>query len=159
MLDVPDRLKGEVLHSVSQCAPGPHAFLLVIPISKAFRNKDLDSVLVLLMQFGERIWRRCMVLFTWVDWLGDRSIEEHIASEGRALQWLVEKCGDRYHVLNCHHFDYFEGIELYQKIVDMVTRNKGCHFTTSDKKTEEATLTEERTRAHRQDAEGFNSRV
>ncbi|KAM3863859.1 LOW QUALITY PROTEIN: GTPase IMAP family member 8-like [Diretmus argenteus] len=130
---VPDWLKGEFVRSVSMCAPGPHAFLLVVPISTTFTKKDREAVVELLMPFGERVWRHCMVLFTWGDWLGDRSIEDHIASEGEALQWLVNKCGDRYHVLNCHRFG--EGlpvIELFQKVFDMITRNKGLHFTTEE---------------------------
>uniref|UniRef100_I3J1H0 AIG1-type G domain-containing protein n=1 Tax=Oreochromis niloticus TaxID=8128 RepID=I3J1H0_ORENI len=123
-------LKEEVLHSVSMCAPGPHVFLLVVPISKAFTEEDHKALVELLMPFGERVWRHCMVLFTWGDWLNDRLIEEHIAGEGKSLQWLVEKCGYRYHVLNCHGLSNHLLIEeLFRKIIDMITRNKGQCFT------------------------------
>ncbi|XP_023250975.1 GTPase IMAP family member 8-like [Seriola lalandi dorsalis] len=86
----PDWLKGEVLRSVSMCAPGPHIFLLVIPISKAFTEEDRKVVVELLMPFSERVWRHCMVLFTWGDWLSNRSIEEHIA---RRRQGPPVACG------------------------------------------------------------------
>lgn len=132
--NAPDWLQSEVLRSVSMCAPGPHAFLFVIPISTIFTKKDKEAIEELLMPLKERVWRHCMVLFTWGDWLGDRSIEEHIVSEGEALRWLVEKCGNRYHVISSHRFgDGFPVIALFQKIIDMVTQNRGRHFTTEEK--------------------------
>uniref|UniRef100_A0A3B4G964 AIG1-type G domain-containing protein n=1 Tax=Pundamilia nyererei TaxID=303518 RepID=A0A3B4G964_9CICH len=113
------------VHLVSMCAPGPHVFLLVVPISKAFTEEDHKALVELLMPFGERVWRHCIVLFTWGDWLNDRLIEEHIAGEGKSLQWLVEKCGYRYHVLNCHGLGYHFPVKLlFQKIIDLITRNK-----------------------------------
>ncbi|XP_040917666.1 GTPase IMAP family member 8-like [Toxotes jaculatrix] len=127
----PSWVKSEVLHSVSMCAPGPHIFLLVIPISKAFTENDRKAVVELLMPFGENVWRHCMVLFTWGDWLSNRPIEEHIAIEGKALQWLVEKCGNRYHVISL--YDGISIMGLFQKMTDMTTRNKGHCFTTEDK--------------------------
>lgn len=130
----PDFPKGEVLRGVSMCAPGPHAFLLVIPVSKAFTEKDRKAAVELLMPFGERAWRHCMVLFSWEDWLNKKSIEEHIAAEGQALKWLVKKCDYRYHVISCNRFgDGFPVMELFQKILDMITRNKGHCFTTEEK--------------------------
>lgn len=127
-------LKGEVLRTVSMCAPGPHAFLLVIPVSKAFTEEDRKAFVELLKPFSERVWRHCMVLFTWGDWLIDRSVEDYIAREGQAMQWLVEKCENRYHVLNCNCFvDAVPVIMLFQEIIDMVTRNKGHYPATGDR--------------------------
>ncbi|XP_042070383.1 GTPase IMAP family member 4-like [Haplochromis burtoni] len=138
-------LKEEVLRSVSMCAPGPHVFLLVVPISKAFTEEDHKALVELLMPFGERVWRHCMVLFTWGDWLNDRLIEEHIAGEGKSLQWLVEKCGYRYHVLNCHGLGYHFPVKLlFPKIIDLITRNKEQCFTAESKQgKKQPVLTEE----------------
>uniref|UniRef100_UPI0037E98D4E uncharacterized protein n=1 Tax=Semicossyphus pulcher TaxID=241346 RepID=UPI0037E98D4E len=135
----PDWLKNEVLRSVSMCAPGPHAFLLVVPLSKAFTESDTKAVVDLLMPLGESVWRHCMLLFMWGDWLKDRSIEEYIAAEGENLKWLVEKCGNRYHVFCFRPFS-FPLKELYQKINAMITRNKGCCFTTEDDLKKQKTL-------------------
>lgn len=129
---VPTPLKEEVLRSVSMCAPGPHVFLLVIAISKAFTEKDLKAMLEVLMPFSERVWRHCMVVFTWGDWLNNRTIEEHIANEGDALHWLIEKCRNRYNVFNSVD-DGYPVIKLMSDITDIITQNKGHCFTTKDK--------------------------
>lgn len=144
-MTAPDWLKDEVLRGVSMCAPGPHVFLLVVPISKAFTDDDHEALIELLMPFGERVWRHCMVLFTWGDWLNKRPIEEHIAAEGKSLQWLVEKCGYRYHELDCHSLGFRFPVEkLNQKIIDMITRNKGQCFTAEGKqRKDQCVLTEE----------------
>ncbi|XP_033998107.1 GTPase IMAP family member 8-like [Trematomus bernacchii] len=131
----PDWLKSEVLRSVSMCAPGPNAFLLVVPIFKTFTENDYKTMVELLMPFGDSVWRHCMVLFTWEDWLKERSIEEHIATEGEHLEQLVEKCGYRYHAMNCNPYGCFALpiIQLFEKMFDMITRNKGQYFAAEDK--------------------------
>ncbi|XP_029945103.1 GTPase IMAP family member 4-like [Salarias fasciatus] len=130
----PSWIKQEVLSSISMCAPGPDVFLLVVPICKAYTEKDHDAVVELLTPFGERVWRHCMVLFTWGDWLNRRTIEDHITGEGKFLQRLVEQCGNRYHVLSCGRSSYPGAVsELLSIIHDMITVNKGQCFTTEKK--------------------------
>ncbi|KAM6914276.1 GTPase IMAP family member 8-like [Lycodopsis pacificus] len=134
---IPDWLKGEVLRSVSMCAPGPHVFLLAVPISKAFTENSYQAVVEVLMPFGDKVWRHCMVMFTWADWLNHRSVEEHIAAQGKALQRLVEKCGYRYQAVSGSSFgDRFLIMEVYHKMTAMITRNKGRYFAAEGKKGE-----------------------
>nr|XP_046272359.1 GTPase IMAP family member 8-like isoform X2 [Scatophagus argus] len=143
---IPNWLKREALHSVSMCAPGPHAFLLIIPVLKSFTEKDCKAAVELLMPFGERVWRHCMLLFTWGDWLNNRPIEEYIAMEGKHLKWLLEKCGNRYSVIRCNrYYEDFPVIQLFQKISDMIMQNKGRCFTPKDEEQTpgQPTLTEE----------------
>uniref|UniRef100_A0A3Q2DHH9 AIG1-type G domain-containing protein n=1 Tax=Cyprinodon variegatus TaxID=28743 RepID=A0A3Q2DHH9_CYPVA len=130
----PDWIKDEVLHSVSMFSPGPHVFLLVVPIFRAFTEKDLKALVEVLMPLTERVWRHCMVMFTWGDWLNGLPVENYIVREGKELQELLEKCGNRYHVLSS--FDYDDPVqvkELFQKTINMVKQNKGC-FTTEGKR-------------------------
>ncbi|XP_072225037.1 GTPase IMAP family member 8-like [Leuresthes tenuis] len=143
----PDWLKGEVLRSVSMCAPGPHVFLLVVPISRAFTERDYKAVVELLMPFTDRVWRHCMVLFTWGDWLNELPIEEYIASEGKALQELLGKCGNKYHFSDWNRYQLGDPVPvkgLLEKIIELTTRNKGC-FSNEEKQwqAKQPMLTEE----------------
>ncbi|XP_063070462.1 GTPase IMAP family member 8-like [Engraulis encrasicolus] len=124
--DTPTMTKEEIELSVSLCPPGPQALLLVIRVDRSFTDKLRRSVQQHLELLGERVWRDTMVLFTHGDWLGDRSIEQHIESEGESLQWLVEQCGNRYHVLNNERRDdHMQVTQLMEKIEEMVAANRG----------------------------------
>ncbi|KAJ8254111.1 hypothetical protein COCON_G00207230 [Conger conger] len=116
--------KQEIGHSVSLCPPGPCALFLVIYVSSAFRGTEMRSAVEHLELLSERVWRHTVVLFTRGDWLVDTPIEQHIETEGRALQELIEKCGNRYHVLNNkNRADGTQVTELLEKIEEMVARN------------------------------------
>ncbi|XP_076843670.1 GTPase IMAP family member 8-like [Brachyhypopomus gauderio] len=121
-------LKQEIVLSVSLCPPGPHVLLLVLRVDIIFKyeRRILEEHMKLLT---ERVWSHAVVLFTYGDYLIDTPIEQYIESEDRALQWLVEKCGNRYHVLNNQNRgDDTQVTELLEKIEEMVAANSGCHF-------------------------------
>ncbi|KAJ8358148.1 hypothetical protein AAFF_G00030070, partial [Aldrovandia affinis] len=121
--------KEEIVHSVSLCPPGPYALFLVIDVSSSFTESHRRPVEEHLELLSERVWRHTIVLFTRGDWLGDTTIEQHIETEGKALQWLVEKCGNRYHVLNNENRgDGTQVTELLEKIEEMVAGHGGCHY-------------------------------
>ncbi|XP_069054225.1 GTPase IMAP family member 4-like [Lepisosteus oculatus] len=127
----PQHVREEVVRSVSLCPPGPHALLLVIDLDSATDWRSVKKYLELL---SERVWRHTIVLFTWGDTLRDITIEQHIEREGKKLQYLVEKCGNRYHVLNNkNRGDRTQVTELLEKIEDMVAGNYGLYFTTDIK--------------------------
>ncbi|XP_036375599.1 GTPase IMAP family member 8-like [Megalops cyprinoides] len=122
----PELEKREIMHSVVLCPPGPHAFLLGIDVSTSFTEEQRRSVEEHLELLSERVWGHTMVLFTWGDWLGDTSIEHWIESEGKAIQWLIEKCGNRYHVINNRDWrDSTQVTELLEKIEGMVAGSSG----------------------------------
>ncbi|XP_063074214.1 GTPase IMAP family member 8-like [Engraulis encrasicolus] len=123
----PERDKGEIVRSVSLCPPGPHALLLVIRVSQTFTETYRRAVQEHVELLGERVWSHTIVLFTYGDYLGDTSIEQHIESGGEALQWVVEKCGNRYHVVDNKKTDGGQVTELLEKIEEMVSGNKGHH--------------------------------
>ncbi|XP_014882856.1 GTPase IMAP family member 4-like, partial [Poecilia latipinna] len=132
----PDWIKDEVLHSVSMCSPGPHVFLLLVPILRSFTEKDLKALVEIMKPLTERVWRRCMVVFTRGDWISDVPVENYIVREGKELQELLEKCGNRYHVLKDCVSDYPGHIkELFQKIINMIKQNTECFtFKAKEKK-------------------------
>ncbi|KAJ8272331.1 hypothetical protein COCON_G00111900 [Conger conger] len=122
-------VKQEIVRSVSLCPPGPCALFLVINVSSAFREEHRRSVVEHLELLSERVWRHTIVLFTRGDWLGDTTIEQHIETEGRALQELIEKCGNRYHVLNNENrADGTQVTELLEKMEEMMAGHGGSHY-------------------------------
>lgn len=108
---------------------GVHAILLVVPVDLAFRQVQRASLEDHMNLFDASVWQHTIVLFTYVDKLADRSIEEHIEREHSALRWLVNKCGNRYHGLNnMKKTDMSQVTELFEKIEEMVTGNGGRLF-------------------------------
>ncbi|KAJ8253728.1 hypothetical protein COCON_G00203400 [Conger conger] len=98
--DSPELLKEQILCSVSLCPPGPHAFLLVINLDSSFQEKHRIAVQEHLELLSETVWRYTILLFTFGDTFREMTIKQHIEEEGQALQALIEKCGNRYHVLS-----------------------------------------------------------
>uniref|UniRef100_A0A672GFB8 AIG1-type G domain-containing protein n=1 Tax=Salarias fasciatus TaxID=181472 RepID=A0A672GFB8_SALFA len=95
-----DDVKKETERAITMLEPGPHAVLLLVPVSQFTEALGaLENV------FGpEAVQKHTVVLFTHADRLrasgkaGDGSVEAYIASERGDLLKLVEKCGDRFHV-------------------------------------------------------------
>lgn len=81
----------------------PCVVLLVVNASASFRRAQGEALEKQLEAGGGQMWSRAAVVFSHGDWLGDTSIEQRIESEGEPLQRLVEKCGNRYHVLDNKH--------------------------------------------------------
>ncbi|XP_015210090.1 GTPase IMAP family member 4 [Lepisosteus oculatus] len=132
-LTTPAAFKEEIVRSVSLCPPGPHAFLLVIPTGM-FTESDRTTVEELLRLLGDQVWRHMIVVFTWGNILRKRTIEKHIQVEGKALQWLVESCKNRHHVLNNDYLrDNKQVVKLLEKIEDMVAV-EGCYSSTVEEK-------------------------
>lgn len=114
----------ELLLSLSLCPPGPHVFLLVIRVDRAFTETYRRAVQEHVELISDHIWSRVIVLFSFGDWLGGTTTELYIESEGEPLRWLVGRCGNRYHVLNNKtKGDGFQVRELIGKIEEMVA---GC---------------------------------
>ncbi|RXM91574.1 GTPase IMAP family member 4 [Acipenser ruthenus] len=131
-----DRVKIE--RCVSLSAPGPHTFLLVMQVyPKEMIDTDRESVVEEYCKsfdkvqelFGERAVRNTMILFTRGDVLTDRTIEQHIEEAGEEFQQLVEKCGNRYHVLNNkNRSDRTQVTQLLDKIDNMGKGSGGCYL-------------------------------
>lgn len=123
----PELIKEEILLSMSHCIPGPHAVFLLVPmdcsITKKFVKRSWKHVEIL----SGRVWNHTMVLFSKGEFLRGRTIEQYIESQGSALKMLMEKCGNRYHVLrNTNRTDQI--LELLEKIDQLVVRNDGRHY-------------------------------
>lgn len=118
-------VKKEIMLSVTMCPPGPHAVLLVLRSGVAFTGAHGRSVKEHMELLGRDVWKYCIVVFSRSDWMGTPTIEEHIESEGEDLQWLINKCGNRYHVLNYMEQDDGKQVrELMEKVEMMAGLNR-----------------------------------
>ncbi|MBN3314835.1 GIMA8 GTPase, partial [Atractosteus spatula] len=125
-LDTPKKVKQEIELSASLCFPGPHAFLLVIPLDSPTEKaaaKELSEI------FNQNAWWHTMLLFTCKESLEGRTIEELIESAGEELHQLLKKCGDRYHVLCTKNRTNPMQIEkLLEKSEKLATENNGVYI-------------------------------
>uniref|UniRef100_A0AAQ4Q430 AIG1-type G domain-containing protein n=1 Tax=Gasterosteus aculeatus aculeatus TaxID=481459 RepID=A0AAQ4Q430_GASAC len=72
---------------------------------------------------GEAAWRHTLLLFTCGDFLGERTIEQHIEGEGESLRWLTERCGNRYHVFHNEEKGNLRQVQgLLEKVEEMAQR-------------------------------------
>ncbi|XP_048028987.1 GTPase IMAP family member 8-like isoform X2 [Megalobrama amblycephala] len=127
----PKFAQAAILESISQSQhmQFPHAMILVIPIDTAFNIEQKKIIEEYMAILGEEVWRHTIVLFTWGDRFTDISIEQHIESEGDALQWLIEKCRNRYHIFdNTDKKNRDQVTELLQKIDEMAAENSLFRF-------------------------------
>ncbi|KAK7909956.1 hypothetical protein WMY93_014640 [Mugilogobius chulae] len=92
-------LSPELLKCVQECAPGPHAFLLVLKVEK-YTKQEQAVVDVILKYFSEEALKYTTVVFTHGDNLPEKVKIKDWASENKSLETLIQKCGGR-----CHVFD------------------------------------------------------
>ncbi|CAB1344493.1 unnamed protein product, partial [Coregonus sp. 'balchen'] len=101
----PDVVRSQLSSCVALSAPGPHAFILCVPVDQP-AQAELQALGALEKVFGPGAVRtHTLVLFTHSDRLKERGkggvegVEKYISSQRRDLLELVERCGDRYHVM------------------------------------------------------------
>ncbi|XP_008413658.1 uncharacterized protein LOC103468376 isoform X2 [Poecilia reticulata] len=101
----PDEVRAQISSCIALSSPGPHAFLLCVPLDQPAKT-ELQALSALAKVFGpEAVQKHTVVLFTYADRLresgkaGGKSVEEYIASQRGDLVKLVEKCTDRFHVM------------------------------------------------------------
>ncbi|KAL6103138.1 uncharacterized protein ACO6RY_02600 [Pungitius sinensis] len=117
----------ELVLGASLCPPGPNVVLLVIRVDRAFSETHARAAEEHLRLVGERAWRCAIVLLSCGDWLAGTTAEQCIESEGGPLRRLVERCGNRYHVLNNKtRGDGYQVRVLIGKIEEMLAGPSGC---------------------------------
>ncbi|XP_029919794.1 uncharacterized protein LOC115367988 [Myripristis murdjan] len=101
----PDEVRAQISSCVALSSPGPHAFLLCVPVDQSAKT-ELQALGALEAVFGpEAVQTHTLILFTYADRLrksgmaGENSVEAYIARQRGDLLKLVEKCGDRFHVM------------------------------------------------------------
>ncbi len=126
----PEEVKAQISSFVALSAPGPHVFLLCVPVDRPARS-ELSALSALEAAFGpDAVRRHTIVLFTRSELLPDAAaveqVEAYIASQRPEMLELVQRCGDRYHVLQSSG-----GAELLEKVQQTVKESGGDFYSTS----------------------------
>nr|XP_055038800.1 interferon-induced very large GTPase 1-like [Misgurnus anguillicaudatus] len=123
-----DEIKREMMNCISMILPGPHVFLLLVPLGR-FTQEEAESVKIIQEMFGENSLMYTMVLFTRGDQLRNKTIEECLGKPGSVIRNLLEECGNRYHVFNNNLTeDQTQVSLLLEKIDHMVKANGGSYY-------------------------------
>uniref|UniRef100_A0A8C7CFX1 Trichohyalin-like n=1 Tax=Oncorhynchus kisutch TaxID=8019 RepID=A0A8C7CFX1_ONCKI len=119
-----EEMRQDVGLCVRLSAPGPHAFLLVIPVEPS-KGEERGVLERMEEMFGEGCWGHTVILFTHDDGLKEQSIEDFLQAGSQDLQQLVEKSGSRYHVLNIKDRAHGTQVsELLDQVEEMVAGNR-----------------------------------
>ncbi|KAK2816560.1 hypothetical protein Q7C36_022831 [Tachysurus vachellii] len=99
-----EKIRKDVKEAMNLSKPGPHAFLLIIPVNLSEDNKviveDLNVTFLKMEEiFGEMFWKHTMIIFSVSDEYLKMKIEEFIQSGDQEVQTLVQKCEYNYDFL------------------------------------------------------------
>ncbi|XP_068069151.2 GTPase IMAP family member 7-like, partial [Danio rerio] len=123
-----EQVQHEVISCLSLSSPGPHAFLLVIPIER-YTEEQQRTVQKILEMFNEDISRYTILIFTHADRLNGGSIQEFIMNQKQKIQELVEKFGSRFVAFNNKNLENREQVtRLLQKVDELMIQNENRHF-------------------------------
>uniref|UniRef100_A0A9J8B0M8 AIG1-type G domain-containing protein n=1 Tax=Cyprinus carpio carpio TaxID=630221 RepID=A0A9J8B0M8_CYPCA len=117
----------EISNCISMILPGPHVFLLLIPLGR-FTQEEKTAVKIIQETFGENSLKYTIVLFTNGDKLKNKTIDQFLGKPGSALKNLIEVCGNRFHVFNNETRDRTQVTDLLQKIDNMVKENGESYY-------------------------------
>ncbi|KAM9437322.1 GTPase IMAP family member 8-like isoform 2-T2 [Salvelinus alpinus] len=146
-----EELTYEIGRSIVESSPGPHAFLLVLPVNVRFTEQEEEVIKLLEELFGSGMAKYAFIVFTHGDKLKG-NIENEIKNN-KALSRVVEQCGGRYHVLNNKARGNRDQVtELMEKIDRMVEENGGTCYT-NEMFEEAARIKEEEERIQKEEEE------
>ncbi|XP_039620658.1 uncharacterized protein LOC120536401 [Polypterus senegalus] len=124
-----EEVRKEIVRCMALCSPGPHVFLVVIPVRK-FTQEEKAAVQKIQELLADSSHQFALVLFTHQDHLGKNKSIEQFITENEHLKELVQKCGNRTHIFNNKNTaDSTQVTELLKKIDKMVTANGGQCYT------------------------------
>ncbi|XP_028672605.1 GTPase IMAP family member 4-like [Erpetoichthys calabaricus] len=133
-----EEVRREIVRCMTLCSPGPHVFMVVIPVCR-FTQEDKAAVQKIQELLADSFLHYALVLFTHQDNLDEEETIEEFIADDKHLKKLVEQCGNRYHSFNNKNTaDHTQVTELLNKIVKMVTLNRGqCYTNELNQKVEE----------------------
>ncbi|XP_036069201.1 GTPase IMAP family member 8-like [Oryzias melastigma] len=113
----------EIQNSVHLCPPGPHVFLLVIPVEFNFPLSVKSSLKEHLELFNADVLKHTILLFTAFSSYSEENIQ-HLIKKYTSVQQILQQCGNRKHFLHISESaDRTQVLELFRKIEELVTNN------------------------------------
>uniref|UniRef100_A0A096M836 AIG1-type G domain-containing protein n=1 Tax=Poecilia formosa TaxID=48698 RepID=A0A096M836_POEFO len=117
----------EIQNSVHLCPPGPHVFLLVIPVDSNVCQEFKSSLKQHLELFNADVFSHTIVLITAVDPYSDE-VNEFTLKRIPAMQRILQQCGDRKHFFNLSNKEDRDQVKkLLEKIETLITNNGFRH--------------------------------
>ncbi|XP_059211567.1 GTPase IMAP family member 7-like [Centropristis striata] len=92
-------MKAEIVRCITECAPGPHAFIIMLKVEK-FTEHEKAVITTTSQYFSEEAFKYSIVVFSHGDELEDGTKIKEWVDQNADLSDLVKKCGSR-----CHVFD------------------------------------------------------
>uniref|UniRef100_A0A674DWZ8 AIG1-type G domain-containing protein n=2 Tax=Salmo trutta TaxID=8032 RepID=A0A674DWZ8_SALTR len=121
-------VRKETERALELAAPGPHAFLLLVPVGQ-FTEVERRVPAELEEVFGEGVLKHTLVLFTCGDYLMGQGAGQYLEGEDPGLREVIDRCGGQYHVINNRRPQDREQVkELLEKVDNMVQKNRGCYI-------------------------------
>ncbi|XP_060761366.1 GTPase IMAP family member 9-like [Neoarius graeffei] len=125
----PSEITQEVLRCLTMCSPGPHAFLLIIPIAR-FTEEQQKTLDMIEAVFEENISDHTIIIFTREDELEGQTIEQFISEQGQRIQDVIARFGGRFLAFNNKNPENQDQVErLLNKLDEMLEQNNYGHFT------------------------------
>ncbi|XP_074480745.1 GTPase IMAP family member 7-like [Sebastes fasciatus] len=133
-----EELKPEIVRCITECAPGPHVFLIVLKVEK-FTKQEQAVITAINQSFSEEFFKYATVVFTHGDQLSKGQTIEDVVCNNTIMSDLMEKCGGRCQVVDNKYWknnqqdeyrnNQFQVKELLKTIDTMIEANKGSCYT------------------------------
>uniref|UniRef100_A0A3P9IBD5 AIG1-type G domain-containing protein n=1 Tax=Oryzias latipes TaxID=8090 RepID=A0A3P9IBD5_ORYLA len=133
-----EELRPEIIRCLTECSPGPHAFLIVFKVGK-FTKQEQEVVDKICQFFSNDALQHAVIVFTHGDQLPPEMKIEEFVAENKNLSDLVQKCGGRCLVFDNKHWknkppdqyrsNQFQLQALFETIDKMVADKKGSYYT------------------------------
>ncbi|XP_075307682.1 GTPase IMAP family member 8-like isoform X1 [Odontesthes bonariensis] len=131
-------LKPEIAKCITECSPGPHAFLIILKVEK-FTEHEKEVVSEIKQTFSEEAFKYAVVVFTHGDQLPEGMTIKEFVRGNEDLRDLLKKCGGRCHVVDNKYWKNNQQHEyrnnqiqvgnLLSTITEMVKTNSGGFYT------------------------------
>ncbi|XP_062049767.1 GTPase IMAP family member 7-like [Lepus europaeus] len=120
----------EICKCVLFSCPGPHAFLMVIPLGR-YMELQQQTIALIKATFGNSVTKHMVIVFTRREDLEDSKLDDYIANADVNLKSFIQECGGRcYAISNRADKAEKEGQvqELMELIEKMVLENARGYF-------------------------------